>query len=284
MSLAIGVVLYRNEPEELRRCLMSIGRQSALGSVSTLAVYDNDDGQAAASIDEAIEHANLPLSVSVLRMAGVNCGFGAAHNRLQAAVFSAQSGPAAYLCLNPDGVLHPDCIGRLLDSVVTRGTRALFEASQFPVPHPKVYNPRTGSTAWCSGCCLLIPREVWLGVGGFDERFFMYMEDVDLSWRVKVWGGACYVVPAAYIGHYVGDRETSDGPAEMHMLTSACLLGHKWHSDAFAAGAHRELVSRWGVDADQGLLTGELQRVPPRDVAKAAPNFGHGFYFSRAYW
>ncbi len=58
-----------------------------------------------------------------------------------------------------------------------------------------------------SGCFLLIRRELWEGLGGFDERFFMYAEEADLCYRAKQLGAAPLFTPDAAIVHYGGASE-----------------------------------------------------------------------------
>lgn len=55
-----------------------------------------------------------------------------------------------------------------------------------------------------TGCLLLVTREDWEALGGFDERFFMYGEDVDLSLRAARAGRPPVLVPAIEITHTVG--------------------------------------------------------------------------------
>ncbi len=125
---------------------------------------------------------------------GENIGFGAGHNAMMASELFQY-----YLALNPDGVPHPDMLLNLLR--FAKGKKGLFEARQFPQEHPKVYDPQTGETDWCSGCALLIPYETYQLTQGFDEQFFMYMEDVDLSWRIREMGLKCYTVQDALFFH-----------------------------------------------------------------------------------
>jgi N-acetylglucosaminyl-diphospho-decaprenol L-rhamnosyltransferase len=57
---------------------------------------------------------------------------------------------------------------------------------------------------WVSGSCFLVRREAWDSVGGFDPGYFMYMEDVDLCWRLRKAGWAVAYEPAAGVVHVQG--------------------------------------------------------------------------------
>ncbi len=57
---------------------------------------------------------------------------------------------------------------------------------------------------WVSGAFFLARREAWESVGGFDGSFFMYMEDVDLCWRLRAAGWSVAYEPAAQIMHVQG--------------------------------------------------------------------------------
>lgn len=62
------------------------------------------------------------------------------------------------------------------------------------------YDTRT-TTEIATGCCMLIKREVFEKVGFFDERYFLYYEDSDLSIRVKKAGFSIFFTPKAFLWH-----------------------------------------------------------------------------------
>ena len=61
---------------------------------------------------------------------------------------------------------------------------------------------------FCSGAALVVRREAWDAVGGFDERYFMYGEDLDISLRLRLAGWGVGIAPAARVAH---DYEFSKG-------------------------------------------------------------------------
>jgi hypothetical protein len=94
--------------------------------------------------------------------------------------------PAA---LNHDCVLEPDVLEGLLTHAQSDDAKVgTWELRQIPYEHPKDYDPVTLDVTWCSGAALLVRREAFMSVGGFDPRLFMYGEDVDLSWRLRAKG------------------------------------------------------------------------------------------------
>jgi GT2 family glycosyltransferase len=66
------------------------------------------------------------------------------------------------------------------------------------------------STYWMSGCCLLIRIKPFLGLGGFDEKFFMYYEEYDVCERVIKSGGDCVLSSAAVVKHH---SQSSSSPS-----------------------------------------------------------------------
>ena len=115
----------------------------------------------------------------------------------------ARQGRGEYVfLLNPDAEVAPDCLDRLIERAEADPGIAICEARQQPTEHPKAYDLSTGETTWCSGAAALIRRTAFDEVGGFDDRlFFMYCEDVDLSWKLWLSGWKCVYVPEALVGH-----------------------------------------------------------------------------------
>lgn len=70
-----------------------------------------------------------------------------------------------------------------------------------------------------SGCAMLVRREVFAQVGGFDPRFFMYEEDVELSIRVREAGWKLRYIPQAVVKHKVQGGQKQGGNAIYSMLS-----------------------------------------------------------------
>lgn len=73
-------------------------------------------------------------------------------------------------------------------------------------------SPRTAD--WLSGACLMVPAERFREVGGFDEGYFMYFEDVDLGDRLRAAGLRNVYVPSARVSH-AGAHSTGSSSSRM---------------------------------------------------------------------
>ena len=78
----------------------------------------------------------------------------------------------------------------------------------------EVGSPVEGTTGWLSGSLMVVRREAWEQVGGFDPKFFMYCEDMDLCRRLAEAGWQNVYVPSAVITH-VGGHATRGASSEM---------------------------------------------------------------------
>ncbi|MCF8466237.1 MAG: glycosyltransferase family 2 protein [Sneathiella sp.] len=75
-----------------------------------------------------------------------------------------------------------------------------------------------------TGCFLLIKRNLWNELGGFDQRFFMYGEDADLCLRAKSRGARPMITPTATIVHYGGQSEKIVADKMIRLLTAKVTL------------------------------------------------------------
>lgn len=105
-----------------------------------------------------------------------------------------------------------------------------------------------------SGACLLVPREVWKELGGFDETYFAYVEDTDLSLRAWACGWSVRCVPTAVAVHHY---EFSRNRQKMYLLerNRLYLLATLWPARALLALAPVLLALEVAVLA-QALATG----------------------------
>lgn len=194
-----------------------------------------------------VDNASADSSVAVAEAAGAavlqldkNRGYGAAFN-----VAMRRSGARWLVCANQDVVVAPDAIARLVatardldrdfDGGCVIGPRILRpDGSLAETCHPlpsvarlvaaflfgekragarnqavDVHHPQP--CGWLSATCLLGRRQVFLDVGGFDERYFMYVEDVDLFSRLHDRGHGCVWEPRAHVTHGGGDWHAVSG-------------------------------------------------------------------------
>lgn len=117
-----------------------------------------------------------------------------------------QSGVVGAKLLNPDGSFQasyadfPTILSELL--LLTKLYR-LFHPSCFP-SHSLAESQQVTEADWVPGACLMIRRETLKQVGGLDEDYFMYSEEVDWCWRVKENGWKVIYLPDAEISHWGG--------------------------------------------------------------------------------
>jgi N-acetylglucosaminyl-diphospho-decaprenol L-rhamnosyltransferase len=108
---------------------------------------------------------------------------------------------------NPDGALYPSA--RDLPSLGRGIGHALFGWCWPTNPWTASYRrergaPREMTAGWLSGSCQLLRREAFEAVGGFDESYFMFMEDVDLGRRIGAASWQSVYVPIAVVEHLGG--------------------------------------------------------------------------------
>ncbi|MDY6869417.1 MAG: glycosyltransferase family 2 protein [Actinomycetota bacterium] len=134
---------------------------------------------------------------------------------LEAADRWPRAGAFGPLIRDPDGSVYPSA--RHLPSLIRGGMHAVVGPFWKSNPWTAAYRqdraePSERPVGWLSGSCLLLRRAAFAEIGGFDERYFMYMEDVDLGDRLGKAGWLNVYVPSAEILHDKG-HSTGRDPA-----------------------------------------------------------------------
>lgn len=154
-----------------------------------------------------------------------NAGFGAAVNT--GADRAIAAGAHLLLVLNPDATIDHESLDMLravveVDPDVMAAPRILrpngavwFDGVDLDLGTGRMRSRRTSAPArgrvepWLSGACLMVSARLWTRIGGFDERYFLYWEDVDLSYRVREAGGRLRLVEEATAIHEVGGSQSA---------------------------------------------------------------------------
>jgi GT2 family glycosyltransferase len=195
------VIVNWNTGSQLRDCLQSIllASPASVLQLRQCVVVDN------ASVDDSAEGLEgLPLPLAMIRN-HENKGFAYACNR------GAKVGGSEYiLFLNPDFRLFPDSlvkalrfleekrnerVGILGIQLVDHNGVVQRNAARFPTPKSLFYQMLG---------FYLVRRKVFEELKGFDERFFMYFEDLDFAYRAKQAGWKSYYLADAQALHYGG--------------------------------------------------------------------------------
>ena len=211
------VLTYCNEVEAAA-CLESLAASSY--DALTILLVDN------ASPDGSGERLRARFPNIAYLQASVNGGYTAGNNR--GMEWALAHGAEYLLILNDDTEIDPDCVSRLVRAAEETGAAAVApQILYYDEPDTVWYGGGTYSrtramathllenqpidpaqtrmpiTFMC-GCCFLIRADVLREVGGFDESYFTYVEDLELSVRLIRAGRALLYEPAARVLHRIG--------------------------------------------------------------------------------
>ncbi len=163
-----------------------------------------------------------------------NLGFGAAMN---VGVSRASAlGCEVFLLLNPDALSSPDVIEELVAESVLNpltivspkillpdgstwfqgGELNLVDGSTSTAP----VSPFDTAQPWLTAACLVVHHEMWTLLGGFDDDYFLYWEDVDLSYRCTQVGGQLLVRQDLLAVHSVGGTQGGHGKSPTYYYYS----------------------------------------------------------------
>jgi N-acetylglucosaminyl-diphospho-decaprenol L-rhamnosyltransferase len=220
-----AVVVNYNAGDLLTGCVASLRK----AGVDQIVVVDNgsDDGSLVALASSDADADLIPT--------GHNLGYGAAANR-----GARRLDTEFVLICNSDLVVEEMCVERLVDAMVScpeigvvgptiREPSGVRYPSARTIPTLKdaaghaifgLFAPNNpwsaryrgdavdrsvpGDAAWLSGACLALRSVAFASVGGFDEGYFMYVEDLDLCWRIRRAGWRVRYEPSAEVIHVQG--------------------------------------------------------------------------------
>lgn len=249
-KIIASIVLYNTEPDLAGKAVQSL---LASPLISKLYLLDNSPSQSKKPfvIDDRVEYMFNQR----------NLGFGAAHN--MALTRSITENHTYHLVMNPDvyfgdgtiekicdfmdsnsdvglltpKVLYPDgstqYLCKLLPSPWQLMLRRFLPLKRILAERNKVYELRfTGydrimDVPYLSGCFMFLRTKILKDVGLFDERFFLYFEDLDLSRRINLCSRTVHY-PEATIYHGYEKGSYKHTKLLMHHLASAIRYFNKW--------------------------------------------------------
>ncbi|MGH9253352.1 MAG: glycosyltransferase family 2 protein [Vicinamibacterales bacterium] len=254
--VSIIIVTY-NSIGQIDACLGSLARTLSPLDHETL-VVDN------ASSDGTADAVRQRWPAVRVIEAGANVGFARASN-----IGIRQSSGAFVLLLNPDAEARPAAVGRLLDALESRpdaavvGPRLVDEYGRPELSFGSMIGPftelrqrvlvrgndrglpiirgyverltrRPREVDWVSGACLLVRRIDAEAIGLFDERYFMYAEDVDFCAAIRARGRKVLFTPDAEVSHLRGRSAASHPQATRIAYRRSQLAFYEKHHPKWA--------------------------------------------------
>lgn len=232
--LQIQSVIYGNEKESLIRAVKCLRQtvavyQKKVGNISVKLIYGD------ASPVPVLEESDIEIIRQLLggfiefvyKPFGFNSGTAKGHNMM-----ASECESEYIMVMNPDIMVEPSCLIHLFDALKKKNV-GMVEARQTPLEHAKEYDENTGETSWASTACTIFLKEAYDKVEGFDaDTFFMYCDDLDFSWRLRLEGYSVIYVPNAIVYHSKSltvEAEWKPTRAEVYYSAEAAiLLAYKW--------------------------------------------------------
>ncbi len=217
------IVLNYNSDDYLVRCLAAVKDQDYRNFAVIVADNDSDD--------DSFQAARDAISDDRFRFVAINenTGFARGNNLMVAEVNS----PLVVL-LNPDTVPATDWLGKLVESAAVYPDVEMFGSTQLNLDDPSLLDgagdnylaygvpwrggfghrtenlPPTREVFSPCGAAAMFRTGAFRAAGGFDERYFCYVEDVDLGFRLRLRGARCLQVADAVVHHAGGVSSAGD--------------------------------------------------------------------------
>jgi GT2 family glycosyltransferase len=289
-DLSVSVVTYRT-PELLRQCLTAVAAERPSFEMEVFVVDNGSDVDTAALIHDEFSWVHLIANAS-------NVGFGAAHNQALR-----QARGRYWLVLNSDAEPQPGALRTLIDfmdadrGVAVAGPRLryadgrvqpsrrrfptaatlFFESTQLQRFWPdneivRRYYVQDRSddvvqdVDWLVGACVCVRASAAAGVGLFDERFFMYSEELDWCRRFRLAGWRIAYVPSAQVKHLEGGSSRADLVArDQRFQASKLAYTAKWHGPLLTLALRAYLVVEYALRGiEEGVKLALGSRVAER--------------------
>jgi hypothetical protein len=287
--LRIQSVLFGHEPAQLWRLLRGLSAAARkvidAGLVGQVEWALGDSGRTPALVESdaqsMLDVASGSLSNVTYEFFDDNLGSSGGQNQL------ANGRPSdLVLVLNPDTYPSPTAFFELVKMLDESGA-GVVEARQIPLEHPRHYDPVTGETSWASGFCMLVRRELFDELEGFDsEHFLLHCDDVDLSWRARSKGHKVVLAPFAAVFHDKRPDPDNAWPAPdveiFHSALGRLMLATRWDRPDVVEETIAHIESD-GSEAQHHALN-EFRsrlaagRVPDREPDSSVAEFVDGEY------
>jgi GT2 family glycosyltransferase len=270
------VIINYNGREYLERCVDSVLALDYPSDRLEVVVIDNASSDGSVEALRAAHGERIRLIVN-----DRNLGFSPVVNQ------GARAATGEYLALlNNDAVAHPQwlseavrhleqpnrtaCVASKIlrddrETVDYAGGQMAFYGHGFAKGNDRPDDPTDETpraTLFASGGAMVVPRELFLDVGGFDESFFAFFEDVDFGWRLWLYGHEVTYLPSSVVYHrHHGTIERFGYPRERYLLERNAL---------------RMLVKNYGDELLARVLPGSIALSLLRGLAddpKRLPDF-----------
>jgi GT2 family glycosyltransferase len=233
-----------------------------------------------------------------------NLGFGSGNNVAIKQIMSAADKPSAIYLLNSDTITQPGATRALYDYLLSNprigvvgagltyadgsfqhgafefpGLRQLW-VEFFPTPGRMIEGRFNGRyprheqpfpVDFVLGATMMLRREVIEQTGMFDERFFMYCEEIDWAWRIRQAGWEVWCVPAAQVTHLAGQSTGQVRPRSViNLWTSRLLLAQKHYP------RWKLFLARWLIAFGMGRKIRRTQTPALGEAYKQVQNMALG--------
>ncbi len=258
-----AIVINRNTKDFLRDCLSSLAGQEYGDGISAWVVDNGSTDGSQRMVLGEFPGVNLVWNDENVGYARA-CNHGASH-----------TGEPYLLFMNSDTILSRDTVSEVVELFERRpdvgvvGPRILnsdgsiqYSCREFPSIKDAFLHAFVGlfsadnagssrykkmewahgdetGVDWVSGCFMAVRREAFDKVGGFDEKYFMYVEDVDLCWTISEAGWEVRYMPRGEVVHHIG-MASQAVPTRMVLHHHASML--RFHRKTYR-GPARTLVN-----------------------------------------